>query len=69
MLETTLNGLAAGVFLLSRDGHLVYANATAERQLKAGNALRIANRRLVPTDPAARDALAKAIADAVQQTD
>ena len=69
MLEATLDGLAAGVFLLTRDGRLVYANAAAERHLKAGNALRIADGRLVPTDPAARDAVAKAIADASQQID
>lgn len=64
MLEATLNGLAAGVFLLTGDGRVVYANATADRQLKAGTALRSANGRLVPTDATARDALAKGIAEA-----
>jgi DNA-binding CsgD family transcriptional regulator len=66
MLAATLDGLAAGVFLLARDGRVVYLNAAAERRLKVGNALRTANGRLVPTDPAARDALAKAIAEATQ---
>jgi len=36
MLEKTLDGLLAGVFLAARDGHVVYMNATAERQVKAG---------------------------------
>ena len=35
MLEKTLDGLLAGVFLAARDGHVVYMNATAERQVKA----------------------------------
>ena len=36
-------------------------NAAAERQVKAGNALRIVNNRLVPTDPRACATIAKAI--------
>jgi DNA-binding CsgD family transcriptional regulator/PAS domain-containing protein len=67
MLEATLNGLVAGVYLLARDGRVVYVNAAAERQLKAGNAVRIANGRLVPVDQAARGVLAKAIVDAASQ--
>jgi DNA-binding CsgD family transcriptional regulator/PAS domain-containing protein len=61
MLEATLDGLAAGVYLTRRDGCVVYMNAAAERQVKAGNALRILNDRLFPTDPQARAAIAKAI--------
>jgi PAS domain-containing protein len=34
MLEATLDGLAAGVYLTRRDGRVVYMNATAERQVK-----------------------------------
>lgn len=63
MLEATLNGLVAGVFLTARDGRVVYMNATAERQVKTGGALRIVNNRLSPTDPKAREALGKAIDD------
>lgn len=61
MLEKTLDGLAAGVFLTARDGRVVYMNRAAEKQIKAGTSLRLANHRLAPTDPAARAALSKAI--------
>jgi DNA-binding CsgD family transcriptional regulator len=61
MLERTLDGLVAGVFLTARDGRVVYMNAAAERQIKTGNAIRIVNNRLLPADPATRAALAKAI--------
>jgi DNA-binding CsgD family transcriptional regulator/PAS domain-containing protein len=61
MLEATLDGLAAGVYLARRDGRVVYMNAAAERQVKAGNALRLVNNRLIPTDPQARATIAKAI--------
>jgi PAS domain-containing protein len=57
MLEATLNGLAAGVYLTRRDGRVVYMNAAAELQVKAGNALRILNNRLIPTDPQTRTAI------------
>src|SRR5262249_775274 len=41
MLEKTLDGLVAGVFLTARDGRVVYMNAAAERQIRTGNSLRI----------------------------
>jgi DNA-binding CsgD family transcriptional regulator/PAS domain-containing protein len=61
MLEATLDGLAAGVYLTKRDGRVVYMNAAAERQVKAGHALRIVDNRIFPTDPQACTAIAKAI--------
>src|SRR5262249_50192007 len=61
MLERTLDGLVAGVFLTARDGRIVYMNAAAERQIKTGNSIRIVNNRVFPADPAARSALSKAI--------
>lgn len=61
MLEKTLDGLAAGVFLTARDGHVVYMNHAAERQIRAGNSIRLVNNRISPTDSAARAALSKAI--------
>jgi len=61
MLENTLDGLATGVFLTARDGHVVYMNAAAERQLKAGHSIRLVHNRLSPVDPAAGVALAKNI--------
>jgi DNA-binding CsgD family transcriptional regulator/PAS domain-containing protein len=63
MLEATLDALIAGVYLLARDGRVVYMNDTAQRQIRTGNALRIANNRLLPTDREARDSLFKAIDD------
>ena len=64
MLERTLDGLVAGVFLTARDGRVVYMNAAAERQIRTGNSIRIVNNRIFPTDPAARAALSKAIDEA-----
>jgi DNA-binding CsgD family transcriptional regulator/PAS domain-containing protein len=64
MLEATLDGLAAGVYLTARDGRIVYMNAAAEHQLKTGNALRVVNNRLWAADPRARSALSKAIDEA-----
>jgi DNA-binding CsgD family transcriptional regulator/PAS domain-containing protein len=60
MLEATLDALLAGVYLVARGGRLVYMNTAAERQIKAGNALRIVNNRLVANDLQARQALARA---------
>lgn len=64
MLERTLDGLAAGVFLTARDGRVVYMNAAAERQIKTGNSIRIVNNRIFPTDAGARTALSQAIDEA-----
>lgn len=61
ILEKTLDGLAAGVFLTAHDGRVLYMNATAERQIKLGNSIRIVNNRISPTDPDARAALSRAI--------
>lgn len=60
MLEATLDALFAGVYLVARDGRLVYMNAAAEQQIKTGNALRIVNNRLVANDLQARQALVRA---------
>jgi DNA-binding CsgD family transcriptional regulator/PAS domain-containing protein len=64
MLERTLDGLVAGVFLTARDGRVVYMNAAAERQIGTGNCIRIVNNRIFPTDRATRAALSKAIDEA-----
>jgi DNA-binding CsgD family transcriptional regulator len=70
MLEATLDGLTAGVYLLRRDGRVVYMNATAERQVKSSNALRLVSNRLLPTDAEARTLVAKAIDEvATNETD
>ena len=61
MLEATLDALVAGVYLVARDGRVVYMNAAAECQIRSGNALRIVGNRLLPTDPETRDALLRGI--------
>ena len=66
MLEATLDALVTGVYLVARDGRVVYMNAAAERQIRTGNALRIVGNRLLPTDPETRDALLKAIDDVAE---
>jgi DNA-binding CsgD family transcriptional regulator/PAS domain-containing protein len=66
MLERTLDGLVAGVYLTARDGRVVYMNAAAERQIRTGNSIRIVNNRVFPSDPATRVALSKAIDDAAR---
>ena len=63
MLEATLDALAAGVYLISRDGKVVYMNAAAEHQARAGHALRVVNHRLLATDPEANARLANIIDD------
>jgi DNA-binding CsgD family transcriptional regulator/PAS domain-containing protein len=68
MLEKTLDGLSAGVFLTARDGRVVYMNAAAERQVKAGHSIRLAHSQLSAVHPEARSALAKHI-DAATRTD
>src|SRR5437763_3739393 len=66
VLERTLDGLIAGVFLTTSDGRVVYMNAAAERQIRTGNSIRIVNSQLVPSDPAARTALSNAIETAAR---
>lgn len=61
MLERTLDGLVSGVYLTARDGRVVYMNAAAERQVKAGTSIRIVNDRISPINLGARAALTRAI--------
>jgi len=68
MLEKTLDGLSAGVFLTARDGRVVYMNAAAERQVKAGHSICLAHNRLSAVHPAARAELEKNI-DAATRAD
>jgi DNA-binding CsgD family transcriptional regulator len=66
-LERTLDELAAGVYLTTKDGRVVYMNAAAERQVKTGNSIRIVNNRLSAADPATRAALSRAIDEAAKE--
>jgi DNA-binding CsgD family transcriptional regulator/PAS domain-containing protein len=53
MLETTLDTLSASVFLVNRDGKVLFMNRGAERQVKRGKGISIVNNRLIPTDSTA----------------
>jgi PAS domain-containing protein len=53
-LETTLNALTCGVYLVDRLGRIIYMNSAAERQIENGNVIRIENNRLAPIDRVAR---------------
>jgi len=66
-IEAALDGLAAAVFLVARDLRVVHMNAAAERRIKTGNVLRLVNRRLHLTDPAAARNLAFALAAAIAE--
>jgi DNA-binding CsgD family transcriptional regulator/PAS domain-containing protein len=66
ILERTLDGLTSGVYLMARDGRVIYMNAAAERQVKTGNSIRLVNSRVSPADPATRAALSKAIDEAAR---
>jgi DNA-binding CsgD family transcriptional regulator len=66
-LEATLDGLAAGVYLVDRLDRVIYMNAAAEAQVNAGKALRIENDRLAAADQQARTMLANAIAEAIAE--
>lgn len=61
VLEATMNALAAGIFLVSRDGRVLFMNRIAETFAKAGDALRLVNGRLVPTDRIAAGGLMRVL--------
>ncbi len=63
-LESTLNSLSAGVFLVNRDGKILFMNTAAEGQVMRGQALGATNNRLVPNDAAAAHAFAQALSGA-----
>lgn len=63
-LEKTLESLAFGVYLVDCNGHLVFMNRAADRQVRTSDAVRIADTRLAPIDCSARAALTEAIARA-----
>jgi DNA-binding CsgD family transcriptional regulator len=62
--EETIDGLAAGVFLLDAHGKVAHANAAAHALLAEGDAARLAGGGLVVFDPEAERVLREAIAAA-----
>jgi DNA-binding CsgD family transcriptional regulator len=69
LLETTLNGLSAGVFIAGQDARIVFMNHIAEQQVKRGRGLKIVNNRLVPLDATAADEFARCFFSARQSAD
>jgi DNA-binding CsgD family transcriptional regulator len=56
-LADSLDGLAAGMFLVDAAGRLVHANASGHAMLEAGDVMRAAGGRLAANDPAAERAM------------
>jgi DNA-binding CsgD family transcriptional regulator/PAS domain-containing protein len=51
LLEATLNGLSASVFLIDERGRLAFMNHEAKRLMKRGRGFKIIDNRLIPLDP------------------
>jgi DNA-binding CsgD family transcriptional regulator len=56
-LADTLDGLAAAMFLVDADAHIVHANASGHAMLAAGDALRVSGNRLAAGDAEVDQAL------------
>jgi len=63
-LEMTLEALAFGVYLVDRQGRILFMNSAGDRQVRTSHALRIGKSRLVPIDSVAHAKLTEAIAAA-----
>ena len=61
-LEDTIDGLAAGIFLLDRRGAPVHANAAAAAMLAQGDVVTLADEQLAPADRHAEPAFRAAVA-------
>jgi DNA-binding CsgD family transcriptional regulator/PAS domain-containing protein len=60
-LEATLNALAAGVYLVQRNGKILFMNQAAESQINRNQAFNVTNGRLIPKDTNAAYAFAQAL--------
>ncbi len=63
-LESTLDQLSAGVYLVARDRRILYLNAAAQSQLSANGAISAVDNRLLPADQTAASKLNLALAQA-----
>jgi DNA-binding CsgD family transcriptional regulator/PAS domain-containing protein len=63
-LEITLEALVFGVYLVDRQGRIVFMNRAGDRQVRTSHALRIGKSRLAPIDNVANAKLTEAIAAA-----
>jgi DNA-binding CsgD family transcriptional regulator len=59
LMESSLNGLKSGVYILSHDRRVIFMNLTAEKQIKAGRAITIRQGFLVPTNREAAEHFAR----------
>jgi len=65
LLQSTLDALATGVYLVDRHGHVVYLNPAAERQVRSGTTLRVRDNRLVATHPGSQALLHREVESAL----
>jgi DNA-binding CsgD family transcriptional regulator/PAS domain-containing protein len=63
MMETTLNTIGAGIYLVQRDGRIVFMNESAEKQITRGIGLSVLNNRITPKDQVAAEQFSNAMAD------
>jgi DNA-binding CsgD family transcriptional regulator len=63
-LETTLNSLIAGVYLIGRDRRVVFMNRAAEMQVAQGLAIGLIEQQLIPNDSMAAVRLERALSEA-----
>jgi DNA-binding CsgD family transcriptional regulator/PAS domain-containing protein len=65
-LADAVDAIAAGVFMVDQDGHLIHANASGRAMLDAGSMLRLESGALVTPGASDQRALAAIVADAVR---
>jgi DNA-binding CsgD family transcriptional regulator/PAS domain-containing protein len=61
-LEATLDNLSSGIYLVHRDGRIVFMNKSAEQQITRGIGLNIVNNRITPKNSTAAAQLVQAMA-------
>jgi DNA-binding CsgD family transcriptional regulator len=64
-LKATLDALAAGVYLIDREGRVAYMNAAAEKQVRTSGVLRIRSNRLAASRQDLQGILGHEIANAI----
>jgi DNA-binding CsgD family transcriptional regulator/PAS domain-containing protein len=69
LMEATLNGLSAGVFVVNPVGRIVFMNHMAEQQIKRRRGLKIVNSHLVPVEATAANAFAHCFASSKDMAD
>jgi DNA-binding CsgD family transcriptional regulator/PAS domain-containing protein len=67
ILESTLNTIGSGIYLVQRDGRVVFMNESAEKQIARGVGLTITNNRITPKDETAAAQFAAAMSDKIDE--